>query len=72
MNKEDIKSVLDKHQSKLMSIEGVFGVAIGKKNNEACIQVHLSDELSGSLSLIPSTIEGYPVEIIKMSPPTID
>jgi hypothetical protein len=51
------------HEHKLMAIDGVEGVGIGKNRiGDDAILVYLRDQ--GAVKSVPRDIEGYPVEIL--------
>jgi hypothetical protein len=56
-----IESVRARHERRLMAIDGVLGVAVGRnKLGHDAIVVYLRD--ASVKSRIPSEVEGYPVE----------
>jgi hypothetical protein len=59
-----IKDALDRHRARLMEIESVIGVAIGRSSQDPegfCIVVYTR---SGQRpSDLPEEIEGFPVEV---------
>lgn len=59
----EVERVKQSHEQKLMAIDGVEGVGLGKNRigNDA-ILVYLRDQ--GAAKLVPRDIEGHPVEII--------
>ncbi len=58
-----IELVLEKHKGRLMSIKGVVGVAIGKCEGKPCVKVYVVQKTQELLKQIPSSIEGYKVEV---------
>lgn len=65
-----IDAALNKHVAQIMSTPGVFGVGIGKCQNEDCIRIYINKYISWIvLKLIPQSIEGYKVEAVEISQP---
>ena len=63
MPRRNITEVLKEHTTELMEIPGVAGVGEGRLRGQPCIRVFVLDKNSESLRRIPSTIEGYPVQV---------
>lgn len=63
MKPDTIEAVLRAHRDRLMSLEGVAGVAIGECNARPCIKVYVSQKGSAVLNQIPAVLGGYPVNI---------
>jgi hypothetical protein len=63
MPRRNIKEVLKKHTAELMEMPGVTGVAEGESQSKPCIRVFVLDGKSEFLRRIPSTLEGYPVQV---------
>jgi hypothetical protein len=63
MTGRPIDVVLAKHTDQLISLPGVVGTAVGERDGEACIRVLVESETAELVGRIPSTLEGYPVEI---------
>lgn len=61
--KKSLEEVLQEHTGGLMAIPGVAGTAQGLCDGTPCIRVLVVERTDELLSLIPSTIEGYPVEV---------
>lgn len=63
-----LKQVIEKHRRKLMSIDGVCGVAAGAsahEPHEPCVIVYAdTDQWPAQL---PREVDGYPVELQKAS-----
>ena len=59
----NIKEVLKKHATELMEIPGVAGVAEGESQGKPCIMVFVLDRNHELLRQIPSTLEGYLVQV---------
>jgi hypothetical protein len=61
---EQVKTVMDRHASELMELDGVVGVSIGAlEDSTFCIQVMIREESDALLKRIPDAIEGIPVRI---------
>jgi hypothetical protein len=64
MPDKDIMAVVDEHAPRLIQIEGVSGVAVGRlPRGRPCVRIYvveLTDELRAQL---PDELEGYPVDI---------
>lgn len=59
-----IQQVKAQHEAELMAIPGVVSVGIGKgEKGEAVIVVGVEDERKETLSIIPESLSGYPVEV---------
>ena len=63
MQKQTIREVLTRHVAEIMEIPGVAGVAEGNSRGRPCIRVFVSGSSSEIQKQIPSTLEGYPVEV---------
>lgn len=63
MPEKTIEAVLKKHTDTLMSLPGVVGTAQGDCAGKPCIKVFVAKKTSDLLKQIPSTIEGYKVEV---------
>ena len=60
---QKIEAVLKKHTTELMSLPGVVGTAQGECAGKPCIKVYVVKKTPDLEKQIPSTIEGYPVEV---------
>jgi hypothetical protein len=59
-----INEVKSKYESSILKIEGVVSVGIGQgSENKLAIIIGLREESQETTNLIPSELEGYPVEI---------
>ena len=58
-----IEAVLKRHTDSLMSLPGVVGTGQGECSGKPCIKVLVITKTPGLLEKIPSSIEGYLVEI---------
>ncbi len=58
-----IEQVKEKHESKLMSIQGVEGVGIGEELGKPFIKVYVAKKTKSLETKIPKQMEGYPVKI---------
>ena len=63
VQKKSIEAVQDEHTDALMAIPGVVGTAIGSCDGKPCIKVLVSKKSAELVKKIPSTLEGYPVQI---------
>lgn len=63
VQKKPIEQVLKEHTDRLMSIEGVLGTAIGECQQEPCIKVLVEKKTLVMEKRIPSSLEGWKVEI---------
>ena len=63
MASKTIEAVLKEHTDSLMSLPGVVGTAQGKCAGQPCIKVFVVKKNPTLLKQIPSTIEGYAVQI---------
>jgi len=61
-----IERVKEQHESELMGIDGVTGVAIGKcesNENNSCIKVYLVNDSADLKKKIPAKLNGFKVEM---------
>ncbi|MEJ2704070.1 MAG: hypothetical protein P8Z79_16670 [Sedimentisphaerales bacterium] len=59
-----IKGVKKRHQARLLALPGVVSVGIGlNKDGQSAIVLGLDSPNAESQSQLPSTLEGYPVEV---------
>ena len=63
MREKPIEAVLQECTDDLMSLAGVVGVAQGDREGQPCIVVLVAEASAELLRIIPSTIEGYPVQV---------
>ena len=63
MEKRTIDEVLKIHTESLMSISGVVGTAIGRREGKPCIRVLVIRKTPQLMKKIPSAIEGYAVTV---------
>jgi len=63
MELKKIEDVLKEHTKELMAIPCVVGTAIGLCNQKPCIKVYVSKITPELARKIPTTLEGYPVEV---------
>jgi len=59
-----VKAVKRKHEARLMSLPGVVGVGIGRKEGRDCICLYVKDDDPKIRAALPRTLEEIPVEII--------
>lgn len=69
-----IEQVLERHESKLMAIEGVSGIGISERDGKPCLKVFLEEDSPTLKSQIPSQLDGFEIDIevtgpIKALPP---
>lgn len=58
-----IEAVLKEHTAGLMALEGVVGTGQGQRDGKPCIHVYVLKKTPELLAQIPSTLEGYAVEV---------
>ncbi len=58
-----IATVLKEHTGSLMSLNGVVGTAQGLCAGKPCVKVYVIKKTPDLLKKIPSTLEGYTVEV---------
>ncbi len=65
MRKSDatIEDVMMRHETRLMSVKDVVGVAIGEKNRKPCLVVYVAKMSPELVEAIPKQIEGFLVYI---------
>jgi len=63
VQKRGIVEVLKEHTAGIMAIKGVTGTAQGLCGGRPCIKVYVARKTPELTSRIPSSIEGYPVEV---------
>ena len=59
-----VDEVKRRHESRLMTIRGVVGVGIGRKQGRDCIYVYVKDDDPRIRAALPRTLEEVPVEVI--------
>ena len=65
MPEKTIRQVLEQHTDSLMSLPGVVGAGQGECSGRPCIKVFVLEKTSELARQIPSTIEGYRVEVVE-------
>ncbi len=60
---QTIEEVLSQYTDSLMSIPGVVGTAIGECEGQPCIKVLVVEKTPELLGKIPSTLEGFVVDV---------
>ncbi|MDO8568662.1 MAG: hypothetical protein Q7R57_08100 [Dehalococcoidales bacterium] len=60
---DTIKSVLNGHRQRLMSLPGVTGVGQGECEHKPCIKIYVARKTGALLKQLPATLDGYPVSI---------
>src|SRR5207245_1414167 len=63
-----VKTVKRKHEARLMSMPGVVGVGIGRKEGRDCICIYVKDDDPRILAALPRALEEIPVEVIVSGP----
>ena len=63
MCNRSIESVLKENASKILTMNGVVGVAQGLCNNKPCIKVYVVKKKSDLICQIPSILGGYKVMV---------
>ena len=63
VQQKSIEVVQTEHADALMSIPGVVGIAIGNCDEKPCIKVLVNKKNPELLKKIPTTLEGYAVQI---------
>ena len=63
MESRPIETVLAERTEEWMALEGVTGTAIGLCDDEPCIVVFLLRDSEELVRQIPTSVEGYPVDI---------
>jgi hypothetical protein len=63
MKESSIKEVLQRYTPQLMSISGVVGTGIGKRDGKPCIKVLVIQKTPEIIQKIPSTLEDFKVVI---------
>ena len=63
MAAKTIEEVLKENTNKWMSIRGVVGTAIGEFKGKPCIKIFVVKKTPELMKKIPSTLEGFPVDI---------
>lgn len=54
-----------RHEERLLSTPGVVGVAVGRREGEACILVYVDADPARVRKVLPRAIEGVAVEIVE-------
>ena len=60
-----IEDVLQEHTEKWMSIPGVVGTGQGLCDEKPCIKIYVMEINPGLKEKIPSTMEGYKIELVE-------
>lgn len=60
-----ISEVLGAHSDSLMTIPGVIGVGEGRVKDQPSIQVLVIRRSANLVARLPSSLEGYPVDIVE-------
>lgn len=60
-----IRQVLDRHTDRLIAIPGVAGIARGEANGRPAIQVLVVKATPELLSQLPTSLDGYPVQVVE-------
>ena len=63
MQEKTIQTVLKEHTDSLMTLPGVVGTGLGECSGKPCIKVFVVKKTPDLLKQIPSTLEGYTVEV---------
>ncbi len=58
-----IKEVKSRYQDKLLEMEGVISVGVGRNDSEACIVVGVDSESTAKKLHVPKLLEGYVVVV---------
>jgi hypothetical protein len=61
--KAKIEQVKEKHESELMGLQDVVGVAIGGRGKKPCIMVYVKRISPKLVKAIPKKLEGFEVRI---------
>jgi hypothetical protein len=61
VTKKPIESVLEENTSRLMSLNGVVGIAVSRSQGKLCIKVFVNQKTDELQHQIPSSLGGYPV-----------
>jgi hypothetical protein len=63
MKTSSITDVLFRHTPDLMKIPGVVGTAQGEKDGHPAIIIYVKEETDSLNTVIPSSLEGFPVTL---------
>jgi len=63
MSTKAIESVLAENSNKLIALDGVIGIAIGKFKRMPCINVYVVQKNQELMKNIPATLDGYQVKV---------
>jgi hypothetical protein len=63
MPDETVRSVLERHARRIVSLPGVVGIAEGEADGRPCIRVFVARKTEQLLGSIPQDVEGWPVII---------
>ena len=63
MAAKSIEQVLEAHTDEWMAVAGVVGTGIGHCDGEPCIRVLVSQKTHEIARRIPSTVEGFVVDV---------
>lgn len=63
MERKRLEQVFEDHRDELMGLPGVVGTALGLGQRGLSILVFVTDDASPLSGQIPSSIDGFPVEV---------
>ncbi len=63
MPEKSVTQVIQEHRSSLLTISGILGIGQGGSPHAPHISIHVHSKTSEILALVPSNLEGYPVNI---------
>ena len=63
MPNETMRSVLERHVQRIVSLPGVVGVSEGESDGRPCITVYVAERTAAVVGQIPSDLEGWPVVV---------
>lgn len=59
-----VEEVKRRHEAHLMSMRGVVGVGIGRKDGKDCIRIYVEKDLPKIRAKLPESLDDVPVEIV--------
>lgn len=63
MQQKTIQTVLKENTDSLMALPEVVGTGLGECSGKPCIKVFVTKKSPQLIKQIPSTLEGYPVDV---------
>lgn len=66
--RRSIDSVLADHTDELLSLPGLVGAGIGRRDGAPCLKVYVQQHSESLDEAVPTTLEGYEVIVEEIGP----